>query len=185
MEKIAELADVGQASATWTEGQLRVQVAGEVHESCWTVDIEQSPLDIWPPQFVVNRRRTDAICAEVFTRYVVAESFPLGARPDSIVLHHAGGEMNVPVEASSGPALPGLPDDGDGGGDFDEAEGRSRRRFSFDEAFGNAVEALPHRPSEIADWMDTVVVTQIRAELGGIAGSRDLVVRVRRGHPPS
>jgi hypothetical protein len=184
MDKIAELADVRQASATWTEGQLRIQVAGEVHESCWTVDIEQSPLRIWPPQFVVNRRRTGTICAEVFTRYVVAETFPTGARPESIVLHHAGGEMNVPVDAGDRGGLPGIPDDG-GDGTYDEAEGRSRRRFSFDEAFGNAVEALPYRPSEIADWMDTVVVTQIRAELGGIAGARDLVVRVRRAHPPS
>ena len=183
MEKIAELADVGQASATWDEGQLRIQVAGEVHESCWAVSIEQSPLDIWPPQFAVNRRRTSTICSPVMTRYVAAETFTVGARPDSIVLYHAGGEMNVPVEARGGNGLPGVAP-GDGGG-FDEAEGRSHRRFSFDEAFANAVEALPFRPSNIADWMDTVVVTEIRGELGGIAGSRDLVVRVRRAHPAS
>ncbi|HEX8204427.1 MAG TPA: hypothetical protein VF587_00060 [Solirubrobacteraceae bacterium] len=181
MDKVAELADVRQAGATWAEGQLRIQVAGEVHESCWSVDIEQSPMDIWPPQYVVSRHRTSSICAEVFTRYVAAESFTVGSRPESVVLHHAGGEMEVRVEDGPAPAAR-LPQ-GDGG--FDEAEGRSRRRFSFDEAFANAVEALPFRPSEIADWMDVVSVTDIWAELGGIAGSHDLVVKVRRAHPPS
>ena len=183
MNRIAELADVGQATATWTEGQLRIQVVGEVHDTCWTVEIEQSPLDVWPPEFAVNRRRTSYICTPVVTRYLVAESFAFGTRPDSICLHHAGGETNVPVEDGERPDLSRLLGDGEGG--FDEAEGRSRRRFSFDEAFTNAVEALPSRPSGIPDWMDSVVVTQIHAELGGIAGSRDLVVRVRRAHPPS
>jgi hypothetical protein len=180
MHKIKEPAEVGHATATWQDGQLRIQVVGEVEESCWSVSIELSPLDVWPPQFAVTRRRTSAFCTQVMTRYVVADSFSFGTKPDEVVIHHAGGELTVPVEE----AVPGLVErPGDGG--FDEAEGRSHRRFSFDEAFANALEALPFRPSEVPDWMDTVEVVQIRAELGGIAGSRDLVVRVRRGHPPN
>jgi|SRR5215213_7189842 len=181
MRNIAELAEVGQATATWNDGQLRVQVSGPVHESCWKVDVEQSPMDIWPPQYVVNRRRTSPICAQVETRYVVAESFTLGSRPEQIVVHHAGGELNVPVEGAEATVAPPAA----AGGEFDEAEGRSRRRLAFDEAFANAVEALPHHPSSIPDWLDTVVVTEIRGEFGGIAGSHDLVVRVRRDRPPS
>jgi hypothetical protein len=176
---IAELAEVGHATATWKDGELRLQAVGEVHQSCWSVDLRQSLIDVFPPEFEAIRLRTSPICAEVLTRYVVAETFAVGTRPDEVTLHHAGGRLTVPVEDAA--AAGG----GAGEGGFDEAEGRSRRRLSFDEAFANAVAALPSRPSQIADWMDVVTVTEIRGEFGGIAGSQDLVVRVRRPHPPS
>jgi hypothetical protein len=179
MSNVFELAEVSEASATWGDGQLTIRASGTVPESCWRVDIQQSPPD-GKPAFVAIRRRTAGICMEVITPYVVVRNFTLGARPDSVELHHAGGDLSVRVD-----------DDQAGVGrsavahEYDEAEGRSSRRLSFDEAFANAVEALPTDPPAVPDWLETVVVTEIRGEFGGIAGSHDLVVRVRRGRPPA
>lgn len=61
----------------------------------------------------------------------------------------------------------------------DEATGRSRN-LSFEEAFADAVKNLPPRDPSHPDEMDVVVVTDIRGEFGGIAGSHDLVIKVRR-----
>jgi hypothetical protein len=180
MPDIMEPADVMRASAIWADGQLTIRAAGTVPESCWGVSIEQSPIDIWPPQFAANRRRTTpGPCLQMELRYAVAASFTLGTRPDSIRLHRAGEPLDVPVE--DGSHVPVAHD----GAEFDEAVGRSHRRISFDEAFSRAVEALPSVEPETADWLEQVEVVSIHGEYGGIAGSSDLVVRVRRARPPA
>jgi hypothetical protein len=179
MPDVMQLADVNQATATWAEGQLTIRASGTVPESCWGVSIEQSPMDIWPPEFVANRRRTTpGPCLQVVLRYSVAASFPLGTRPDSVRLHREGEPLLVPVEDGSHAPV------ADDAAVFDEAVGRSRRRISFDEAFSNAVEALPPFETDIRDWLEQVEVVSIHGEYGGIAGSSDLVVRVRRARPP-
>jgi hypothetical protein len=61
---------------------------------------------------------------------------------------------------------------------IEEAVGYSKN-FSFDEAFKDAMKNLPqHKPSH-PDEMTNITVVEIGAQLGGIAGLRQLVVRIR------
>jgi hypothetical protein len=175
-----EPAEVDHAWAGYNEGILRVRAAGNVPESCWRAQIRQSIIDIFPPQFEAVRFRTRAVCLRVVTPYVVEQSFELPTTPgDTIVLHHAGGKMDVPVEPY------GTPPDPRPVAGYDEAEGRSSRRFDFGEALENAIANLPPVSDPRPDWLDTVEVVGTEAQIGGIAGSHDLVVRVRRARPPS
>lgn len=63
----------------------------------------------------------------------------------------------------------------------DAATGYSRK-LSFDEAFADAVASLPPLEPSHPDTLETVRVVEIGALLGGIAGCRQLYVRVSRTH---
>ncbi len=170
-----QLADVSSASAVYGRGMLTVRAAGEVPASCWRAQIRQSIIDIFPPQFEAVRFRTNSICLQVVTPFVVEQSFELPTEPgESVVLHTAGGEMEVPVEPR------GFKPDPRPAAEYDEAEGRSSRRFDLEDALEKAIANLPPVEDAVPDWLDTIEVVDIEVQIGGIAGSRDLVVRVRR-----
>jgi hypothetical protein len=59
--------------------------------------------------------------------------------------------------------------------------GRSRK-LSFDEAFAGAVAQLPTLEPTHPDMLETVRVIEIGYLHGGIAGLRELYVRVSRTH---
>jgi hypothetical protein len=63
----------------------------------------------------------------------------------------------------------------------DEATGHSRS-LSFDEAFADAIAHLPALEGNHPDTMETVTVVEIGGLFGGMAGLRNLYVRVRRTH---
>jgi hypothetical protein len=180
MRPHAQLVPADDFGAFVTRGGLLIRVRGTLPDPCWDVTVELSPLDIFPPQFAVSGVRTSPICAQVETPYEASQVFPFGAAPETVTIHHAGGEAEVTVQ--------GLPDDAPpawrpaAGPDTepDEAVGLSRS-MSFDEAFANAVAQLGGDPAPHPDAMTTVTVTEIGAWYGGIAGFNHMVVRVRRG----
>ncbi len=57
--------------------------------------------------------------------------------------------------------------------------------FSFDEAFKNALDALPADTNVYPDKMEVVKVVEIGAAFGGIAGVAHMYVRVRREPDPA
>jgi hypothetical protein len=59
-----------------------------------------------------------------------------------------------------------------------EATGYSER-YSFDEAFGNAIKALSLTPSH-PDELFKITLVEIGAEIGGIVPLNRLLVRLRR-----
>jgi hypothetical protein len=59
-----------------------------------------------------------------------------------------------------------------------EATGYSKK-FSFDEAFQDAMKNLPSRKPSHPDEMTIITVTETGAELGGIAGLRHLKVKIK------
>jgi hypothetical protein len=63
----------------------------------------------------------------------------------------------------------------------DVATGYSRN-LSFDEAFADAVANLPPLEPAHPDTLETVRVIEIGGLFGGVAGCRQLYVRVRRTH---
>lgn len=174
-----ELAEVTAAEAWYGRGMLTLRASGTVPDTCWRASLRQSIIEIFPPQYEAVRFRTGTLCLPVVTGYAVQDAFDLPEPPgETIVLHHAGGEMKVEVRTGEPPAVQQVEE-------YDEAEGRSSRRFDFGRALENAIANLPPVTSPIPDWLYTIEVTEIEAQLGGIAGSHDLVVRVRRARPPA
>lgn len=57
------------------------------------------------------------------------------------------------------------------------AEGESKS-LSFDEALKNAMENLPFNLSQMPDMRETITVKEIKVKLGGITGTRKLIVKV-------
>jgi hypothetical protein len=51
-------------------------------------------------------------------------------------------------------------------------------KFSFDEAFQNAIHSLPPNPMNYPDYLETVKVIEIGALFGGIAGVRQMFIKV-------
>jgi hypothetical protein len=138
--------------------------------------IWESPLAVWPPEFVLGRCRSDVVCPEVITPYSTSEYFATGARPDQVIVHDRSGRREVAIEDIPTDTLFASTEVTEG--EFDEAVGLSGN-FSFDEAFRDAMAKLPKRnPSP--DEMVTIVIVQIGAWLGGIAGFHHLFVRLRQ-----
>jgi hypothetical protein len=177
-----------ELAAYWADEYLILVARGTLPESCWAVQFEQSPLDIWPPQFLLRRCRTASFCPPVMTPYTACDVVRLGTRPDAIAIHHREGEESVPVQdlaAGQAPsAVPAFTGATDEAAEFDEAVGLSRS-MSFDEAFREAIAGLPPWRPSFPDEMSTVQVTETGAWFGGIAGFNDLFVRVRRAKRPA
>lgn len=142
----------------------------------YKVDIEQSPIRIFPPQFEIKMCPTGGIVPQVLTPYSYSEAVEYPADQDHIRVAHIGGVDDVRIRdpyAANGQAA--LKPAG-----ADEAVGFSGN-FSFDEAFRNALKALPDLPPpDHPDQMVTVRVQETGALFGGIAGFNDMYVRVSR-----
>jgi hypothetical protein len=97
-----ELADVDSASATYADGTLTIKAEGTVPENCWRVEISESPIEIFPPQYEAVRHRTAEICRPVITDYSASGSFEIAEPDEPVTLHHAGGSTKVEVETEGG-----------------------------------------------------------------------------------
>lgn len=160
--------------AFWFGDGLIISAQGTLPATCWEARIDESPLDIWPPEFILSQCSTAAPCLEVLVPYHVSESFPLGSRPDEIGVYDADGRRTVevkdiPTEKLASPAAEV---------EADEATGLSGN-MSFDEAFADALQKLPPWGGG-PDEMAVITVVETGAWLGGIAGFHHLFVKVRR-----
>lgn len=173
-----ELASRRSIRAFYLREFLLIVAEGDLPTPCYEVEIEQNLLTVEPPEFVLKRCYTGGFCPEVITPYKESKMFHRRSRPQQIVVHHADGSDTVEVEnlGEGSPLQDSLIASSKPGGD--EAIGRSRN-LSFDEAFADALRNLPPLDPH-PDQMDVVIVDEIRGEFGGIAGFRDLVVKVRR-----
>lgn len=167
------------------EGQILICVAGDLPHPGYDVNIEQSPLRIFPPQYNVMRCPKPGAFPQVITPYKVSRSFPMAEQVPEITVHHAGGTQKVAVEpcpdeladyvhsCQPAPAYGGI--DEATGVTGVTATGRSTN-LSFDEAFADAVGQLPASP--VIDGMTRVTVAEIGGLFGGIAGFHELFVKV-------
>jgi hypothetical protein len=81
-------------TATWVPGLLTITASGE-EEGLTDIQVRESPMTIWPPQFTLSGVRTTAIGR---FPYETTGRFRIGSPLDEIVLHYPGGSMTVPVE---------------------------------------------------------------------------------------
>ena len=71
---------------------------GELPTPGFDVDIEQSPLRIFPPQFNLLQCPRPGIWPQVITPYCYAESVPFPADQEAVTVHHAEGSDKVSIE---------------------------------------------------------------------------------------
>ena len=167
-----DLANVKTAEAYFLGGHLILIVSGDKPTPCYTVRIDHS-LDVEPPTFIVQWRRTGAACPQVVTPYRKVEIFFIGSYREKIDVVSAEGTKSVPVknllqlqgaEAEAAKKFPAR-----------TATGYSST-FSFEEAFRNAIAQLPPR---FPDELQRFVVIETGALVGGIAGIQRLFVTIR------
>jgi len=166
---------------------LLVAAEGELPTPGYGMEIEQSPLEVFPPQFSLLRCARAGVFPQVMTPFRYSETFRVGGtQPEEVTVHHAEGSDAIRVEACGaelaayGEALGvGAAEPCPAGAD--EATGFSKK-LSFDEAFADALAKLPETSPTHPDTMETVRVAEIGAFFGGIAGFHDLWVRVCRTH---
>ncbi|MGI9023821.1 MAG: hypothetical protein ACR2HV_11445 [Acidimicrobiales bacterium] len=171
-----ELAAVTGAKAYQIGDSLLVRITGQKPDGCHVIALERSLLTVEPPAFIATWHVPPGVrCILIPVDYEYQEVFDVGIMRDTVILHHAGGEMAVEVEELS-PGVKGMVLPADQG--FSEAVGYSNA-FDFDEAFRHAISQIPIPP--IPDWLATFEVLDIGAEIGGIIGVNRLVVRVRGG----
>jgi|SRR5690349_16990835 len=164
--------------------QLLVIARGEIPTPGFEVDLQPSLLRIFPPQFVLVRRPLPGIFPQVVTPYEHTEIVPYPANQPTVKIHHAEGTDDVVIEdldqqtaQFSYPAGTGEARTCPEGND--EATGFSAN-LSFDEAFANALAALPTPTDPGVDRLQRIEVLETAALIGGIAGFHHLLVRVCR-----
>jgi hypothetical protein len=156
---------------------------GDLPTPGYDVDIEPSPLRIFPQQYNLLRRKRPGLWPQVITPYTYGEMFVYPEDISVVTVHHAEGQDEVDIAesgldlaaftsvVSAGPReLAGIPSD--------EATGMSSR-LSFDEAFADALANLPHTPPSHPDQLTSVKVTEIGGLFGGFAGFHHLYVKVQ------
>jgi hypothetical protein len=165
-------------------GYLLIVAEGDLPSPGFEVDIVQSPLRIFPQQFNLLRRERPGIWPQVITPYRYGEVVQFPADQPVVTVHHADGQDRVVIEECGddlkefATAVYGSPDRPCPSGAV-QATGFSRN-LSFDEAFAAALASLPPVEIPFPDALTRIRVLETGALFGGIAGFRDLFVRICR-----
>lgn len=198
MSEICNPAMAEGLSAYYVPGFLVIVARGVRRPTpCYKIRIKLSPLDIFPPQYVLVQCVDPAIfCVQVVPPPIdVFAIFPMAVVPGrSITVHTASGPASVPVNVldagdAGGFSLAGIPrlfgldeERIEAGFERVTATGYSfSDPLSFDEAFADAVRNLP--PSDIADWQDVIHVEDTGAVIGGFIGERKMFVKIYTYRP--
>jgi hypothetical protein len=176
-----ELSGRDKIRAFWQDDGLMVLAQGALPTPGYDVEINQSPLPTARPEYFLQRCPRPGVWPDVVSPFTYSERFPLDARPDTVVVHHADGADQIPVEAGWAPVagtapVAGAPEQIAGP---DEVTGYSKS-LSFDEAFADAMLRLPTVTKTVADQLETIEVVRFGAEFGGFIGAHHLSVTIRR-----
>ncbi|CAN5825608.1 hypothetical protein BH09ACT7_BH09ACT7_28040 [soil metagenome] len=159
-----------------------IAAEGTVPTPGYKVDIEPSPLRIFPQQYVLVRRKRSGIWPTVVTPYSYAELVVYPVDVDVVTVHHADGEDTVRIE-EPGRDLDELtkvvPVGRHIGPPPNEAVGMSPD-LKFDDAFADALANLEQIEPAHPDQMTRVEVVETGGLFGGIAGFHHLYVKVQR-----
>ena len=156
---------------------------GDLPSPGWEVDIQQSPQDVFPPQFDLLRRERPGVWPAVLEPYRYGEVVLYPADRSTVTVHHRDGQDDVEIEAcgedlAGFAAVAGDRTQEAAGPAPREATGMSRK-LSFDEAFADALAQLPPPSTSHPDQLTSVVVTETGGLFGGIAGFHHLYVRIQ------
>ena len=147
---------------------------GEKPTPGYQVDIEPSPLRIFPQQYNLLWHERPGVWPDVVVPYVSSKAVVYPEDQPSVTVHHAEGHDEVKIEPVVRDIAGFAPGDSE-----DEATGMSPD-LSFDEAFADALANLPDREPTHPDELTTVKVTEAGGLFGGFAGFHHVYVRVSR-----
>ena len=178
-ETTEELAQRDTIRAFRAGRYILIVAKGELPTPGYDVDIEPSPLRIFPQQYNLLRRSRPGIWPAVITPYTVGEVFVYPEDERKVTVHHADGQDQVDIE-ESGLDLARFTEVVSAGGfaATNEATGMSSR-LRFDEAFANAIANLPKCPPTHPDELTSITVLETGALFGGFAGFHHLYVKVQ------
>jgi hypothetical protein len=178
-----ELAQRSRIQAFRVGRYVVIVAEGDLPSPGFDVDIELSPIDIFPPQYNLLRRQRPGFFPQVIVPYRYGELVLFPEDEPRVTVHHSDGQDEVEIQGYGEDLaeLAAVVDDQtqeDSASDTGEAIGASRR-LSFDEAFADAIDKL--RPSfpQHPDALSRVEVAEISGLFGGIAGFHHLFVKVR------
>jgi len=179
-----ELAQRNRIRAFRLGGYVLIVAEGDLPTPGYEVDIQQSPLRIFPQQYNLLRRERPGIWPDVVVPYRYGEVVRFPVDQPRVTVHHADGQDAVDIQ-QYGDDLAELAAVLDGQtGTLGESEtggatGMSPR-MSFDEAFADAIANLRPSLPDHPDALSRVEVVDIGGLFGGIAGFHHLFVKVRQ-----
>lgn len=164
MDGTCELAARGELKAFLVPqgsegGDLYIVATGTTSTPCWDVEVDLSPIDIWPPQYVIIACPTSPVCPQLVSPYSAIGRFPVTTRPETIKVQDAEGVQDVPVEVVPDLAARGASSDG-------SVIGWSRA-IELEEAIAHAAAQLPRAHPNVGVNMK---VEEIWYTDGGIVG---------------
>lgn len=85
-------------AATFGKGKVTVTATGSHPTSGFKVRLGQTPIAVFPPEFVLNHERPTGITNPVVTPFTVSASFKSAEKPTSpVVVHDAKGKHTVVI----------------------------------------------------------------------------------------
>ncbi|MGR6963368.1 hypothetical protein ACU610_02760 [Geodermatophilus sp. URMC 61] len=164
---------------------ILILAEGQLPNPGYEVDIQRSPLLIFPPQFNLLWRQRPGIWPTVVVPYRHCEVFRYPVDQPTVTVHHADGQDQVEIQpigaelAQFGAMVSDRSTDEGSAPGGEEAIGMSAN-LKFDEAFANALDNLPPFDPPYPDALARVDVVDTAGLFGGLPGFHHLVVRVRR-----
>jgi hypothetical protein len=176
-----ELAQRSSIRAFRSGRYILIVAKGDLPNPGYDVDIEPSPIRIFPQQYNLLQRRRPGIWPEVITPYTHGEVFVYPEDQLVVTVHHADGQNQVEIEDAGGDLAEFssvVSTAGFAAPSTNEATGMSSR-LSFDEAFANALANLPTSAPSHPDQLTSVKVIETGGLFGGFAGFHHLYVRIQ------
>lgn len=93
-----DLAPKASYVASQTLGEIILKAAGENPTAGYDMKLVQSPLRIWPPQWMLARKKPDGIVAQVVSPFEVTASFKAAEPISVVVVTDADGRQEVRVD---------------------------------------------------------------------------------------
>jgi len=91
------LASAATYTASQTPGEVIIKARGENPTAGYEVKLVQSPLRIWPPQYMLASKKPDGMAAQVVTPFEVSASIKSTDPIHEIVVTDAAGRHEVKV----------------------------------------------------------------------------------------
>lgn len=92
-----EIAPTGTFSAKQEGGQVTITAKGENPTAGHEMKLMQSMLRIWPPQYVLIRKRPTGMAAQVVTPFEVTASFKAAEPVKTVIVRDGAGRHEVTV----------------------------------------------------------------------------------------
>jgi hypothetical protein len=85
-------------AAQWADGKVTLRAQGTHNTGGYEVSLQQSDIEIFPPQFSLVHKRPLGIVTQAITPFNVSASFVAATKPASVIVYDSKGQQQVPVK---------------------------------------------------------------------------------------